>query len=301
MINTESEKDQLLFITYVLRAVSKLDLFQQYNEYGEDDKRALYNIITNLVRYGLLYQHTAINHRPVLYISPKGFRYLKKKVLTNENKFYSKDEEYKYVNKRNRCLPLYEHHYMNFKYVWDYVHNNWETIMTQNVKILTDIYISTCKIKFNYMGKELIFRPDVFIKIQKSPTKNHYILVENDTGREQYKILFKKFLILCAYLAEGYQFDYLDKLDLHFVVTSEERLKNLFQKDSLTSHFERRFKNTYYKYKDVSFSMDTILKGFNNKIFSLYVDTFEGNKVQKINFLDMLYKQNESWKHYIIS
>lgn len=279
------EKDKLLYALFVLRAVTKHDLLHQFKK---DDKQNLHTALNNFKNYEYIKDITTPNGHHILYITPKGYKYIVEKVLKTEN------PQYAYSGSKTKRSPLHIHHYMNFKFVWDYVHKNWDKILENHISIFTDQDINNCKLSTNYSGERLVIRPDVLINMQNDRRKKDVVLVENDTGRENPINIYRKFLQYAMFLKEGKRYLDINNVDLYFISLSEKRLENIFQTDTVVKRFEWNI-----EYKNWDIEMEDIINAFKTNTFRLYITTFKNYKPKEINILDTLAQSKDSWTKLI--
>lgn len=282
---SKTSKDKILYTLFTLRAIPKHDLLYQFN--GADGKRI--NVaINDFKKFKYIRENITINGHRVLYITRKGYEHVVNNVLQ------TKSPQYTYSTSKSRRSPMYTHHYMNFKYVWDYVHQNWDQILEKKISIFTDQDIVNCKLSTDFEGERLVIRPDVLIRIPVGKQDEDLILVENDTGRENPINIYRKFLQYAMFLLEGKRYLHIKNVQLHFVFLSKKRLHNVFKSDVVVNRFDHD--NEYKKWE---LDMKKIIEAFKSKDFSLYATDFKESKPEKVDFIKTLKLTKHSWKHYL--
>lgn len=281
------DRELILYLIFVLRAVSHHHIVIQY----EKGNTYIRNLLDSLVKTRYLRRVNLITEQKIYYLTAKGYRYVTQEFLKNHN------PQYKHLTSSIRRVPIYDHHYMNFKFVWDYLHKNWEKIDWKKVKIFTDQDRVNCKVDFDFQGKQLTLRPDVLIssEIENSTSKN-LILVENDTGKEHYSNLVNKFLQYAMMLKSKNEHFLVDveRIDLYFTCVSEKRLENIFFTNTLVKRFD--FDNEIKGYFDVE--AKEIVKAFSNEDFNLFISVF-GDNSPKIHDMEETLSKNGILKHYL--
>lgn len=282
---SETDKDKILYILFTLRAISRHDILI---EFDTEERKKVRVAINDFKRFKYIHEKVTINGHRLLYITKKGYEYIVNTVLKTKN------PQYKYNSNRSRRSPLYAHHYMNFKFVWDYVHANWDLILQKDISIFTDQDIVNCKLKTDYEGKPLIIRPDVLVNIPKAKNRTDVVLVENDTARENPVTIYRKFLQYALFLLDTKRYVHIDKVTLHFIFTSKQRMENLFEGDVISNRF--KLDNKLDKW---IVDMKDVVKAFKSEDFKLFISHFKKSKPVEIDFLDTLKNTKYSWKHYL--
>ncbi len=289
-------KNKILLATYIMRSLPVEDIHKTTSEPKE--RQRIRNTLVFLKREGFTNQKQSLRGDRFIHLTKKGYKYVTERVLKRI------DDRTQYQHKEYRLLrkTLSEHSFMSFIYLWQYISSNADTINGA-----TQIYeasdMNKCKISVYATGTSLVISPDIIIYTPDAKNSLFYnaLCVENDNGREPYKMIYEKVVEYAVLADKGLIPNRISNLTLNFIFRSKQRIKQLFYDEQGIVRIFRTYNNTK-QIKDVR--IRTIILALNNSNFHINVSYFDDSNIespyefQEYNLSEMLLKVKPEWKIY---
>jgi len=293
IISLDHLKNRIVLATYIFRSLPVLYLNQVAIDDSEKERMRL--IIIDLIRHGFLKKKESLHGMQYLLITKQGYDYLIKEVLLSEH-----NPMYKYKPVRSVRQSISEHGYMNFVFIWHFITQHASSI-TNEIKIYDDTNLNHCKIPFSFAGKRAMLVPDTVI-LTSSGYGKKAILVENDTGREEYQKIYKKLVEYGAFIQNAEAESAINEIELYLILHSKARMEKMFYSPTGIAQLFNYYNNSE-KIKDIP--VETILRGFKEGKVTFYLSVFNNTNpqciynFQKYNLPDEIIKIKPEWKHLV--
>lgn len=276
-------KNKILFLTYVYRSLPVLYINRILNEPKQT------KIIHRLeVDYGLISKKTTLHGLDFITLTNKGYRYLTQEVLKTDHEPMYRNDPFRSIRKN-----VSEHSFMNFVYIWNYVSRHPEHI-TNALRIYEDTNMKYCRVKFSYHDRYQLLVPDVMVAGTQS---KGVVFVENDTGREEHAMIYRKVVEYAAYAKNADM-----PVRLLFVMHSPVRMRRLFFEQSGMVRFFDEY-NHSEKLKQVP--IEDILQSLQSEKLTIAVSWLDrqnmGNSdsFENYDLLSLLVAKKPVWRHLI--
>lgn len=289
-------KNKILLATYIFRSLPIEDIQRTTNNTAERQK--IRNSIVFLKRDAYITQKSSLRGDKFIYLTKKGYTYVHEQLLQNGES----DALYQHKGYRQLKKSVSEHSFMNFIFVWHYLSTSSNTVNAA-LRIYEESDMNKCKVPVHFAGSNLIVSPDVIVYTPEQENSLLYnaIFIENDNGREQYKVLYHKIVEYALLVEKGMQHNKLSKVSLYFVFRSKRRINQLFYSQEGLTRFFSAFNNTS-QVKDVR--IRTILQALTNPKFTIFISYLDESTIatpydfQEYHLAEMLLVKNPSWKIY---
>lgn len=289
-------KNRILLTMYIFRSLPT-EYVQKTAMEGKERQR-IRNTIVHLKRDGFLVQKKALHGAEFLYLTKKGYAYVIQTLLKGES------EQTLYVYKPTPSLrkSISEHNFMNFMFVWHYIALHPEQI-TKAIKIYDDSNISACKISTFWAGKDIVVSPDLIIYTPESTSSvfQKALCVENDTGRETYRMIYQKLVEYAVLIEKGLASNKISEFTIYFIVPTKKRIQQLFYNPTGILQLFASFNNTK-QVKDVR--ARTIIQAFLDPNVHIYLSAFDQQNLdnpytfESYNLSQLLLREKPAWNIY---
>lgn len=295
--NSHQIKNRILLLTYIYRSLPRIYIKAIAKDNSE--KEHIRWTINNLERTGYLSQKTV---QPIpfefLYLTIKGYRYVVSEILKGNEKGY-----YRYKESRSLLKPILNHSFLNFAFLWHFHKENFE-LFSNEIQLYEDSDINHCKFTFSYRGHDVLVSPDVILYMADSKQNGlkKASFVENDTGRETYKILYQKLIEYIAFAEEGMEKQKLSEISLYFIFLSKRRMEQLFYSPNGVVRYFALYNKTS---RGIEVRMRYLLQTLQSKKMQIYLSTYDttnpGNPYQfeTYDLLSYLVKKEQSWHTFL--
>lgn len=289
-------KNRILLATYIFRSLPTE--YVQKTAKGGKERQKVRNTIVYLKRDDFLVQKKALHGAEFLYLTKKGYAYVIQTLLKG------KDEQTLYTYKPTPSLrkSISEHNYMNFMFVWHYIATQPED-MTKTVKIYDDSNISACKISTFWAGKDIVVSPDLIIYTPEATSSvfQRALCIENDTGRETYRMIYQKLVEYAVLIEKGLTSNKISDFTIYFIIPTKKRIQQLFYNPTGILQLFSSFNNTK-QVRDVR--ARTIMQAFSNPKVHIYISSFDHQNLstpytfEKYNLSELLLREKPEWNIY---
>ncbi len=289
-------KNRVLLATYIFRSLPTEYLQKTRKEAKERQK--IRNTIVYLKRDKFLAQKKALHGADFLHLTRKGYIYVIKTLLKGQ------DEQTLYAYKAAPSLrkSISEHNFMNFMFVWQYIVTHPEYI-TKAIKIYDDSNINDCKIRTFWSGKDVVVSPDLLIYTPaESSVFQKALCIENDTGRETYRMIYQKLIEYAVLIETGMSSNKISDFTIYFIIPTKKRIQQLFYNTTGILQLFSSFNNTK-QIKDVR--ARTIMQAFASPKVHIYISAFDQQNLsnpytfEKYNLIELLLIEKPTWNIYL--
>ena len=296
-VNTNNKllKERILLLTYIYRTLPVKFLYVIAE--NDEEKKHIRWIINNSLKQGYLISEASKLEDEFIRLTLKGYKYVVQELLNDPKKPF-----YQYKTSRSLLKPVYIHSFLNFAFMWNF-HKKNRSKFTSQIQVYEDSDINNCKISFSYKGKTLLISPDVMILTpMRGGKKKKAIFVENDTGRETYKMIYHKIIEYAALAEEGMEKNNIDMIDLYFIFLSERRLKQLFTHPKGFLRFFDLYNKTG---RGVEVRMRYLLQTLKNAKLNIYLSSYNFEKQEnpyvfrKYDLAALLIKKEATWNNFL--
>jgi hypothetical protein len=295
-------KNKIIIMTYIFRSLPYL--YIELTATSTKERQELQKIVINLKKTNYIAQKRAKHSLAFLHLTKKGYEFVTKSLMKRQTEKGEKSPFYAYRSLRSLRGAVTEHQYMNFAFIWDWITKNPEKLQG-DIEVYEDSNINQCKLTFTHGGKTIVLSPDVLILYPDEKSENslckRVVIVENDTGGETYKMVFRKF-VEYAMLITQLNVNKISGGELLFVFPSQNRAEQMLFGEEGMTQFVENYNNTP-KVKDVH----------NYDILSAYIQSelevkyawFNEKDIQHpyqfipYNFGEQLLQRYPKWKTYL--
>ncbi len=293
--NTQQLKERIVLATYIYRTLPIKFLFIVAKDV--EDKTHIRWIVNNLRKQGYVISEASKLEDEFIRLSLKGYKYVVQKLLNDPKKPF-----YQYKTSRSLLKPVYVHSFLNFAFIWQFHKKNRSKFSSQ-IQVYEDSDINNCKINFSYKGKAMLISPDVMILTPlRGADKKKAIFVENDTGRETYRMIYHKLVEYTALAEEGRQKNNIEAIELYFIFLSERRLKQLFTHPKGFLRFFELYNKTG---RGLEVRMRHLLQTLKSGQLTIYLSAYNFEQqdnpyvFRKYDLAELLVKKEATWKNFL--
>lgn len=289
-------------MTYVFRSLPYLYL--ELTAVSTAERQRINEAVKNLENTNFLAKKRAKHSLAFLHLTKKGHEFVTKNLMQRQTGMGHLEPFYAYRSLRSLRGTISEHQYMNFAFLWDWITKNPDKLQG-DIEMYEDSNINQCKLTFIHGGKTIILSPDVLIlhpdESGNNSLKKKAVIVENDTGGETYKMVFRKF-VEYAMLIKQVSNSKISGGELLFIFPSKERAENILFSEAGMTLFVENFNDTP-KVKDVH-NYDILSAYLESEIAVKYAWFNEKNiqnpyEFKPYNFGEELLNRYPKWKTYL--
>jgi hypothetical protein len=194
---------------------------------------------------------------------------------------------------------------MNSAFVWDWISKN-PQLLPGDLEIYEDSNINQCKLKFIHGGRNIVLSPDVLILYPDgNKEKNNFykkaVIVENDTGGETYRTVFRKFIEYAMFIKQ-LESARISGGELLFIFHSQKRAENLLFSEEGIAQFIENYNDTP-KLKDAH-NYDILSAYLHSELQVKYAYFNRENidnpyEFKPYNFAEQILLRHPKWKTYL--